>query len=65
MILPDRSPERTELVLLFRVDEPEQAEALHSYRAAFGAAADLEALDERTYVLHVFPGVCGCGETAA
>ena len=64
MIVPDRSPERTEIVLLFRVDVAEEAEALHGYRAAFGAATDLEALDERTYVLHVYPGVCACGDAA-
>ncbi len=64
MILPDRSPERTEIVLLFRIDDPKQAEALHGYRAAFGAATEIEALDERTYVLHVYPGVCSCGDAA-
>jgi hypothetical protein len=65
MILPDNPQERAGLVLVFRTDEPEQAEALHTFRAAFGAATELEALDERTYVLHVYPGVCGCGEAAA
>jgi hypothetical protein len=65
MILPDRPPERTGLVLVFRADEPEQAEALHTFRAAFGAATELEALDEDTYILHVYPGVCGCGEAVA
>jgi hypothetical protein len=65
LILPDHKPERTEIVLLFRVDVAEEAEALHTFRAAFGAATDLEALDERTYVLHIRPGVCACGEAAA
>jgi len=65
LILPDSKPERTGLALVFRVDEPEQAAALHTFRAAFGAAAEIEALDERTYVLHVYPGICGCEEAAA
>ncbi len=65
MILPDDSPERTGLALVFRVDDPEQAAALHRYRSAFGGASDIEALDERTYVLHIRPGVCWCGEVAA
>lgn len=57
-------PERTGLVLMFRVDDPEQAQALHGYRAAFGGATDIEALDEKTYILHIYPGICGCGEAA-
>ena len=66
MILHDNSsPEHTGLVLVFHIDDPKQAEALHGYRAAFGAATHLEALDERTYVLHVYPGICGCGKEAA
>lgn len=64
-MIPARRPECTGLVLIFRTDEPEQAEALHTFRAAFGAATELEALDEKTYILHVYPGVCGCGEAAA
>ncbi len=65
MSIPANPPECTGLALVFRTDEPEQAEALHSFRAAFGAATELEALDERTYILHVYPGVCGCGEAAS
>jgi len=49
---------------MFRVDDPEQAQALHGYRAAFGGATDIEALDEKTYILHIYPGICGCGEAA-
>ena len=60
----DRSPERTGIVLIFRVDDPEQAAALHGYRSAFGGASEIEALDERTYVLLVYPGVCSCGDAA-
>lgn len=66
MILPsDRSHERTEIVLLFRTDVAEEAEALHTFRAAFGAATDLEAVTETVFALHVRPGICGCGEAAA
>lgn len=65
MILPDKSPERTEIVLLFRTDEPEQAEALHTFRAAFGAATDLEAVTQDLFALRIRPGICGCGEVAA
>lgn len=64
-MIPDKAPERTGLVLVFRTDEPEQAEALHNFRAAFGAATEIEALDENTYALHIRPGVCACGEAAA
>jgi hypothetical protein len=65
MILPDRPPGCTGLILVFRTDEPEQAEALHTFRAAFGGASELEAIDEHTFALHIRPGVCGCGEAAA
>lgn len=58
-------PECTGLVLVFRTDEPEQTEALHAFRAAFGAATELEALSEDVMALNIFPGVCSCGEAAA
>ena len=64
MSIPDEPQKNAGLVLVFRVDDPEQAEALHVFRAAFGAATELEALDETTYILHVYPGVCACGEAA-
>jgi hypothetical protein len=51
-------------VLVFRTDEPEQAEALHKFRAAFGAATEIEAVTETVFALHIYPGVCGCGEAA-
>jgi hypothetical protein len=57
VILPDKSPERT--------DEPEQAEALHSFRAAFGAATDLEAVTQDLFALHVYPGARARGEAVA
>ena len=54
------------LTLLFRVDEPEQAEALHRYRAAFEKQTDIEPVNESVYTLHIRPGHPGCpcdGET--
>jgi hypothetical protein len=53
------------LVLVFRTDVPEEAEALHAFRAAFGAATEIEAVTETVFALHIRPGVCGCGEAAA
>ena len=51
------------LTLLFRVDEPDQAEALHGFRAAFGKQTDLEPVNEKLFALHIRPG-CPCdGET--
>jgi len=49
------------LTLLFRVDVPEQAEALHRYRAAFGKQTDMEPVNESIYALHIWPGHPGCG----
>ena len=48
------------LTLLFRVDEPEQAEALHGFRAAFGKQTDIEPVNETLYALHIWPGHPGC-----
>jgi hypothetical protein len=48
------------LTLLFRVDEPEQAEALHDFRAAFGTQTDLEPVNEKLFALHIRPGHPGC-----
>lgn len=64
MSIPANPPECTGLALVFRTDEPEQADALHTFRAAFGAASDLEALTEDVFVLHIYPGVCACGDAA-
>lgn len=61
LILPDRSPERTEIVLLFRTNVAEEAEALHAFRAAFGAATDLEAVTQDLFALYIRLGVCACG----
>jgi hypothetical protein len=66
MILPDKRPEHTRLLLLFRIDEPEQAEALYAFRAAFGAATDIEAVTEDLFALHITPGVRAfAGESGA
>ena len=54
------------LTLLFRVDEPEQAEALQDFRAAFGKQTDIEPVNEIIFALHIWPGHPGCpcdGET--
>jgi hypothetical protein len=54
------------LTLLFCMDESEQAQALHGFRAAFGKQADIEAVSENLRVLHIWPGHPGCpceGET--
>jgi hypothetical protein len=48
------------LTLLFRVDEPVQAEALHGFRAAFGKQTDIEPVNETLYALHIWPGHPGC-----
>ena len=48
------------LTLLFRVNQPEQAEALHRYRAAFGKRTDIEPVNESIYALHIWPGHPGC-----
>ena len=48
------------LTLLFRLDEPEQAEALRGFRSAFGKQTDIEAVNENLYALHIWPGHPGC-----
>ncbi len=48
------------LTLLFVVEHREQAEALHAFRAAFATRTDLEAVDERVFALHIWPGHPGC-----
>jgi hypothetical protein len=61
MSVPDNPPKHNGLVLLFQIDAPEQAEALHTFRAAFAAATDIEAVTEDLFALHIEPGVCECG----
>ena len=48
------------LTLLFRVDEPKQAEALHGFRTAFGEQTEIEPVNETLYALHIWPGHPGC-----
>jgi hypothetical protein len=57
----DSRSEHSGLMLLFRIDVPEQAEAVQGFRAAFAAQADIEPIDEDHFVLHVYPGICACG----
>jgi len=61
----NHKPEHEGLVLVFRVDDPEQATALDGYRRAFGSGAThVEVLDENTRVLHIYAGVCSHGDAA-
>ncbi len=44
------------LTILFRVEDPEQLEAIHHWRAAFQGAAEIESVDEdRVWALHIAP----------
>ena len=65
MSINPSKPEHTGLVLVFRVDVAEEAEALHTFRAAFGAATEIEAVTQDLFALHIRPGVCSCGKEAA
>lgn len=58
---------KTVLTVVFDLRQPEQAEALHDFRSAFGEAADLEALSEFVFALHISPGSVrrrGAGDAA-
>lgn len=59
-MIPPKDPR---LTLLFRVDVPEEREALHAFRDAFAGASDIEAISEDVFVVHISPGVCRCGES--
>jgi hypothetical protein len=48
------------LTPLFYIDEPEQTEALHGFRATFGKQTDIEPVSESVYALHIWPGHPGC-----
>lgn len=50
--------ERSEarLTLLFDTRNPEEVEALHYWRAAFGPVTDIEAVNEDVFALHISPG---------
>ena len=64
-MIPQNEPRRTELVLCFRTDVPEEAEALHTFRALFAGASDIEAVAPELFALRIRPGVCACGEEVA
>ncbi len=55
-------PADPRLTLLFRVDVPEEREALHAFRDAFAGATDIEAISEDLFAVHISPGVCRCGD---
>jgi hypothetical protein len=61
----DNAPERPEIVVCFRTDVLEQAEALHAFRAAFAGASDIEAVAPELVVLNIRPGACACGTEEA
>lgn len=48
---------RTDLKVIFDRRIPEQREALDYFRSAFAEAADIEAVSEHVYALHIKPGV--------
>ena len=59
MILPDSAPERTDLVVRFRPDVPERAQASHEFRAAFAGTPGLGAAGPQLFALTTRAGVCG------
>ncbi len=68
LMIPERSPLEDldrRLSVAFDVRVPEQAEALHIFRAAFAGQTDIEAVNADVFVLHIRPGICRCGEEAA
>jgi hypothetical protein len=44
------------LTLLFDTRNPEEAEALHYWRSAFGPITEIEAVNEDIFALHLKPG---------
>ncbi len=48
--------DRTVLTVVFDRRVPEQREALDYFRGAFAETADLEALNQDVYALHIRPG---------
>ena len=56
-------PEDPRLTLVFRVDVPEEREALHAFRDSFAGATDIEAITEDLFAVHISPGVCACGRS--
>ena len=47
----------TILTIAFDLRQPEQREALNDFRNAFGETADLEAVNEFVFCLHIKPGL--------
>ncbi len=47
----------TDLTVAFDRRVPEQREALDYFRAAFAETADIEAVSEHVYALHIKPGL--------
>jgi len=43
--------------LLFNLKNPEEVEALHYWRAAFGPVTDVEPVNEDVLALHIRPGI--------
>jgi hypothetical protein len=56
--MPSRTKEAP-LTILFRLNHPEQAEALHALRATFQGSSDVEAVTSDVFALHLWPG-CWC-----
>jgi hypothetical protein len=44
------------LTLLFRLDDPRQAEALEAFQIAFGPTITTEAVNDNVQALHIWPG---------
>jgi hypothetical protein len=44
------------LTLLFDTRNPEEVEALHYWRSAFGPVTEIEALNQEMFALHIRPG---------
>jgi hypothetical protein len=57
-MMPENTTERfkARLTLLFDTRNPEEVEALHFWRSAFGPVTDIEAIDEDVFALHIHPG---------
>ena len=48
--------DQTFISVVFDRKDPRQTAAFHRLRSAFGLATDVEALDSRRVVLHLYPG---------
>lgn len=52
--LPDSAPA---LSIVFDTNDTSQCDTLHAMRTVFQARSDIEALSERHFILHIFPGL--------